>query len=395
VLLVLVGILVEAGAYLVQLASSRVLDEPIRRRSTILREQTDRIAPLLDATSARREVLDSLLGWRYRPGYSSATDHLNTQGLRARREYDSAPAAGTVRVAAFGDSFVYGMEVRDDDAWCALLEAGPGHLEVLNYGVGGYGLDQAFLRFQREGMAFHPEVVLIGFAPDDLRRIVNVYRRFLSSHEWPLAKPRFVLRADGTLALVPNPLARRADYIRLMEHPRAVRELGTLDWWYSATVYEHPLYDLVATLRVGHAVWQRLQHRVLDPGRLLRGGVFNERSAAFALQAAVLRAFADAVRDNGAVPAVVMMPDRSSVESLRRGGAAVYAPLRGALRERGITVWDASEAFRTSGVPVSDLFAAGGHYSPAGNRVLADWLAPRVAALRRTPDSRARAAPRR
>jgi len=70
------------------------------------------------------------------------------------------------------------------------LEARTDALNVLNYGIGGYGFDQAFLRFQREGIALRPDVVLIGFAPDDLGRLVNVYRRFISSRELPLAKPR-------------------------------------------------------------------------------------------------------------------------------------------------------------------------------------------------------------
>ena len=90
-----------------------------------------------------------------------------------------SPRRGLCVSLLFGDSFVYGNEVSDDDAWCAVLEASSDALEVLNYGVGGYGLDQAFLRFQREGMALHPDVVLIGFTPDDLGRVVNVYRRFI------------------------------------------------------------------------------------------------------------------------------------------------------------------------------------------------------------------------
>ena len=225
-------------------------------------------------------------------------------------------------------------------------------------------------------------MVLIGFTPDDLRRIVNVYRRFISSLEWPLTKPRFVLRADGALTLAPNALPQPADYVRLMEHPLEMRDLGAHDPWYSATVYENPLYDFIATLRVGHAVWQRLSHRYFDPNRLIRQGVFNERSPAFVLQVAVFRAFAEAVRARGVVPVALMLPDRASVESLRHGGPPVYAPLREALVQHGITVWDGGEAFRATEAPVQNIFAPGGHYSPAGNRVLAEWLALQLESLR-------------
>ncbi len=371
----LVGIValgVESGAYVLELLSAGTFDEPIRRRSTILREQTARIAFLIDSTP-KREMLDPLLGWRYRAGYASPSDHLSAQGLRARRQYSAVPSSGTLRVAAFGDSFVYGNEVSDDDAWCAVLEAGSDALEVLNYGVGGYGLDQALLRFQREGMALHPGVVLIGFTPDDLGRVVNVYRRFISSRELPLAKPRFVLIGDS-LALQPNPLPSREDYRNLMLHPDAVRVLGRLDDWYSRTIYEHPLYDAVATLRVGHALWQRLQRRALNPNRLLHHGVFNEHSAAFLLQVAVLRAFVETARERGAIAVVILLPDRASVASVRQGASAVYAPLKAALSKVGIDAWDAADGFRSASGTVDDLFARGGHYSPTGNRVVAEWL---------------------
>ena len=49
---------------------------------------------------------------------------------------------------------------------------------MLNFGVGGYGLDQALLRFSAESAAFHPQVVLIGVIADDVLRGVNVFGRF-------------------------------------------------------------------------------------------------------------------------------------------------------------------------------------------------------------------------
>lgn len=384
-LVVVLLLCIEAGAYAIQFASARLLSEPIRRRSAILREQSQRIAQLLDTSRVHREQLDSVLGWRYRAGFASASDHVNAQGLRARRDYAASPPPSTLRVAAFGDSFVYGNEVSDGDAWTTLLEACGNDLEILNYGVGGYGLDQAYLRFVREGMTLRPSVVLIGFTPDDLRRIVNVYRRFISTLELPLAKPRFLLGPRQSLTLVPNPLAGPDAYRRLLEHPLTVRELGKLDAWYSPTIYENPLYDYLATLRVAHALAQRVSRRYLDADRLFVGDLFNDRSSTFALQVAVLRAFSAAVLDRGAVPAIVMMPDHASIDRMRGGAVPSYQPLTKALVDQGLTVWDGADAFRGVSVPVSSLFASGGHYNAAGNRVLANWLETHLDSLRTAP----------
>jgi hypothetical protein len=161
-----------------------------------------------------------------------------------------------------------------------------------------------------------------------------------------------------------------------------VRELGALDHWYSATVYENPLYDYVASLRVGHALFQRLSRR-FAPDRLFRGDDdFNEHSSAFALQVAVMRAFADTVRARRAIPSVILLADRNSVEKMRLGGSATYAPLKEALVKEGVTVWDAADAFRATTGPLDPLFASGGHYSGAGNRLVAGWLAVHLDSLR-------------
>lgn len=375
-------VIVEGTSYVIELSSPRLLQEPIRRRAAILRDQTQRIAELLDTSVARRDMIDSLLGWRYQDGFSSASDHINAQGLRSRHQYAPRPRQGILRVAAFGDSFIYGTEVADDDAWASVVEASHRNIEVLNYGVGGYGVDQALLRFDAEGMTFHPDVVLIGFTSDDLRRMVNVYRRFISIFEAPLAKPRFVFGGDRKLVLAPNPLPSQAAYEQLMNHPLGVRKLGALDAWYSPTIYENPLYDYVATLRVAHALGLRLYRRYFDPDRLFRDGIFSDRSAAFALQVAVFEAFADSVRRKDAHPVIVMFPERESVERARAGGSTLYAPLRRTLEKNGIEVWDVADTLRLLPGDLGPYYAAGGHYAPPGNRLVAQWLASRLEALR-------------
>ena len=381
-MLLLVAAAVEAASLAIASASGQLLVEPIRRRASILKEQSERIAILLDSTRTTRDVLDSVLGWRYRAGYASSTENINRQGLRSRREYDSVPSPGTLRVAAFGNSFVYGHEVSDTDAWSALIESRSAGVEVLNYGVGGYGLDQAFLRFQQEGLSLKPSVALIGFHPDDLRRVTNRYRRFISTREWPLGKPRFLLSSDHELVLLPNPLAHRADYERLLRDPGAVRELGAFDEWYSRAVYEHPLYDALATIRLGHAFWQRASRRLFDEDRLMAGGVFNARSSAFRVQVGVLRAFVEAARGRGVAPVVLMLPNPRSVERSRRGEETEYRALEDSLRGGGVVVWDGALALRDVPAGVEELFAPGAHYSPRGSRALAAWLSVRLDSIR-------------
>jgi hypothetical protein len=357
----------ELGSYGAIYALQRRLDEPIRRRADIYAEQTSRLRRLL--ANDRRELIDPVLGWRYRPGYTSATDAVTIQGLRGRRLYPERARPGVTRVAAFGDSFVYGNEVSDSDSWCAIVERSAPAIEVLNYGVGGYGIDQAYLRYRLEGHTLSPRIVLIGFVPDDLRRVVNVYRRFLSSYDLPLAKPRYVLDRSGDLALVPAVSVTR--YAVYLERADAVRELGRHDQWYEPLIYDNPFWDWSATVRLGTSTWIRARRRFLDVDRLERDGRFNASSAAFTIQLKLFERFAHDVRESGAIAVIVFFPDRPALE----GQTPVYQPLLNATRQLGLRTIDLTSAMRAAARGhVAHLFMPGGHYSPAGNAVVADTL---------------------
>lgn len=379
-LLALMAGVVETASHTIIRVARPYVAEEIRPTKSIYREQSERIERLLAGQPDRREQHDPELGWRYRPGFEGSADHINRQGLRSLHDYAPEPPPGVVRLAAFGNSFVYCNEVGDADAWPALLEGDGDSLEVLNYGVGGYGTDQAMLRFRREGMDLSPQVVLIGFAPVNLRRIVNVYRRFVHTSEGIMTKPRFVRSGDGQLTLVPNPIREPSDWERYLKDPSLIRELGRNDQWYEPAIYRNPFYDLSATVRLASVAWIRISNRYLRADRLLKDGLFNEESEAFRLQLAVLKAFVADVEDAGATPFVLILPDRESIERRRRGEEAVFEPLLRALRASGLEVLDATEGF---GAPapaggVGRWFAPGGHYSPDGNRAVASWLGERI-----------------
>jgi hypothetical protein len=350
-----------------------------------------RRAKVLLNDSTTRTVLDPVVGWRYRPGFESDADRINLQGLRSSREFTPDAQPGVRRIAAFGDSFVFGSEVANDESWIAALDRASSDVEVLNYGVGGFGTDQAFLLYLREGATFAPEVVLIGFAPINLRRAENVYPRFVSSSDVPVVKPRFVLESDS-LRLIPNPLPTRADWERTVSDPYRILDVGEHDVWYDPIQFRNPLFEWSATVRVGVTLGLRVWRKYLWSGRLLTGDEFRPESPAFALQLKLLETFADSVRARGALPVVVIFPDHASLRRVLKAGGAerggprrpVYAPLRDSLVARGSTpVLDLLDAFRAAGTEddLPSWFAPGLHYSPDGNMVVARWLKDQLAFL--------------
>ena len=193
-------------------------------------------------------LYDEMLGWTYRPNaaWQKRTFTTNSAGLRAQREYSKEPPPDTLRIALFGDSFTAGDEAANDKIWGHQLEAKLNHgirAEVLNFGVGGYGIDQAFLKWQRQGRQYSPDIVIFGFQSENLDRNLNIfrglYRRTLSA---PFTKPRFVLTDHG-LELINSPAMPPeqtiAAYESFANHPLAAYEdhyqrAADQPWWVSS-----------------------------------------------------------------------------------------------------------------------------------------------------------------
>jgi len=327
-------------------------------------------------------IFDAELGWTRRPDYVGGAGVFNSQGIRADHDYAPEAHPGTLRVVAVGDSFTAGAGMTNDETWESRLEVARPGLEVLNFGVGAYGPDQALLRYRREARAFSGDVALLGFMSENLSRTINTFRPFYSPETgMPLAKPRLSWNGSA-LTLVPNPLPTREDYLRLLREPRKVlRELGRNDWFYQHR-FKRSALDGIKLVRLATVAAQILREGDSQVG-LYRNGVYRTDTAAFVDTAAILEAFHREASADGAIPAIVLFPLRKDVERAHAGEPAAYAPLRALLEEHGLNVIDTLPAL-VEDLPASrarELYQKDGHLSVEGNRCVAlavgRWLESR------------------
>ena len=107
----------------------------------------------------------------------------NDSGIRSDvADYSTVPQEGVLRIAILGESFTEGAEVPYLSTWGYYLErylneAGIG-AEVLNFGVSAYGIDQAFLRWKKDGQRYTPDLVIYGFQAENAKRNLNLFRPF-------------------------------------------------------------------------------------------------------------------------------------------------------------------------------------------------------------------------
>ncbi len=139
-------------------------------------------------------TFSDVYGWQLpkRFNHCGAEVTLNTKGY-VGKAYDHERSAGTTRILMLGDSILFGFCVRQEDTFAALLDASGDMLEVINFGVKGYGTDQALIRFEREGLNFKPDIVVLNFCLDnDIKD--NAAARSIYGQAYP--KPYFTIGND-------------------------------------------------------------------------------------------------------------------------------------------------------------------------------------------------------
>jgi hypothetical protein len=171
---------------------------------------------------------DSELGWTnapcfhqasyFAPGGPLSTDAM---GFRGSQEVTTNVPPGRLRILCSGDSFTFGEGVGDDETWCRKLESADPHLETVNAGVSGYGMDQMYLSYLRHGRQLSYDIQLLAFIPDDLRRMQLTS---LGGYE----KPILQIKGDR-LEAVNVPLRKHSSITRwLSRKPNPLRQLRLL-----------------------------------------------------------------------------------------------------------------------------------------------------------------------
>ncbi len=153
-------------------------------------------------------VYDEFTGTRLQPGHQFvfrsegySFNLINSHGLRDR-EHSIEKPTGTFRIAILGDSFSEAFQVSQDKTFWAVLErelqAMPEYrdqtVEVINFGVSGFGTIQEWQMLEHYARDYSPDLVLLAFLPgNDVR---NNSRQLESDHRRPFARLN-----DGELQL--------------------------------------------------------------------------------------------------------------------------------------------------------------------------------------------------
>lgn len=306
---------------------------------------------------ARRH--DPRLGWR------SSNDQVDAVGSRIIPAF-SDPKQTPACVSLYGDSFTEGYGVDDEHAWSNVLSEFL-DCRVANFGVAGYGTDQAYLRYLGNRQDQAP-VVILGYLSENIIRNVNQLRNLLGVVSACQLKPRFILNEQGHLTLVPLPQLTREQYEDLKSNPeRVLNHEFFLPGGPSG--YQRPGFPyLWGIIKVFPIVYKNM---VLRQGTYYDFYQPDHPSQALEITVAIMKAFCRQARQRDQQPLILIIPTHIDVSTYLRTGKKVYQPLIDMLEERHLDYLDAgTRIFQYQGEALYDP-QSHYHFSEKGNWVLA------------------------
>ncbi len=320
-----------------------------------------------------KKSFDAELGW------DISVPERNNLGTRKKTDYPLQPC---YKIKAFGDSFVYGAEVEEEQTFCSVIETmRPWY--CLNYGVGAYGTDQALLKYRRNQIK--SEYVILGILCENIGRVVSRYPGFYMRIPFP-PKPRFVKRGLS-FALLPNPISNPQQLYRLLDEDY-IDSLKTDDYWpyYYEKVLNAPeklRFPVLFTI-LGHASyfknlaavpirsWLAPSYEV-DTQKYKYYHLYQTDSEALSILKYLIDQFVNLASERNEKPLIIVFVDQYSLDLMRKYNKVPYAPLREYIKDRGYPFLDIGEVF------VKEAYQTyynsyNSHYSVAGNRRVAELV---------------------
>jgi lysophospholipase L1-like esterase len=347
---------------------------------------------------------DAQLGWKLRPGLAAwftaegrAFVRVNASGLRDREHALDKPA-DAYRIAVLGDSYAEARQVEAEQTFWGLLPGrlercgfAPGRrIEVLNFGVSGYGTAQEYLMLESTAIRYRPDLVLLQFTNGN--DVANNSPALESEKD----RPFFLLDARGALVADTSfagrhsftsrtgpaaDLVREAtDRVRLLQMARAVKQMALApEPTGNESGVEQGLEPFVlAPPRDAQweQAWRVTEALVAEVARSAAriGAAFMLVGVPYAIQVHPSREVRDGLQKELAVPDL-FYPDRRLAALAAAGGfdALPLAPQMQRMAER------AGVFFHGFGADVGR-----GHWNADGHRAAADLIAQRLCSQPRT-----------
>ena len=325
------------------------------------------------------EYLHPVLGW------ATPTAERRYSATAESRPNPAFPETESSCVSIYGDSFTKGSEVNDDEAWGNVL-SGLLDCKVANFGIDGYGVDQAYLRFRLNDRDKSP-INVLGIYPYDILRNLNQYRPFLAGPNASTValKPRFIIK-DDELELIPIPDYSYAEMVEYTKSPS--RKFFPHEAFLPGSEYGSPIMGFPHTLvLLRFAASPSMRHFIMRQPSWLDFMKEDHPTEALEITEKITVSFADLAYERDHRPLVLIFPTVSSFKNYKRTGTLTTQPLLDALQRNSIAHIDVHQGIsdylgeRDYCEIMTNPESCFGHFNPEGNRIIAILMKQQIESL--------------
>ena len=190
--------------------------------------------PILDSKGLEKffkHGYDPKLGWERKPNtthkengrYGQTSYNINEIGSRYNPGHEDLDSI----ISFFGDSFAFCRQVDDHETIQWYLSELTG-LGILNFGVGNYGADQAYLKMEKEIEKIDSKIIVLGVVPATITRILSVWKHYFEYGNTFAFKPRFDLK-EGNLILIRNFIDSESKFYKYSDY---IDDIKKKDYFY-------------------------------------------------------------------------------------------------------------------------------------------------------------------
>lgn len=302
---------------------------------------------------------NSILGWDEKGVNLDLGEKGGVVTVSRRTPYKSQ----TYGISTYGDSFTYCQDVKDNETWQYYLSELTDS-KVLNYGVRGYGTDQALLKLigaLKKGII--TDVIILGILSENIARVVNVSPKYYWSTGNVKALKPILVKNNSRYEWKTEYLKTPDSQDRKLE---AIRTTRMYDYWYQQNKYR-PSFKFPYSI----SLFNTVNYFVF---KVKRWPDLWREDRPKAVMRELIRIFYSLSEEYKFTPVVLFIPGNYDLKLKDKGRRPTYSEfllnLKSAYKSRKLIIVDAiKEKFDSSKYNVAPYQ---GHASAYGNRQIAN-----------------------
>ena len=329
------------------------------------------------------------LGWARKPskdGIDKSPEGnskycISLDGSRHNPDYQNLKA----RIHVYGDSFAFCRLVNDNETWSYFLSKSLNE-NVLNYGAGNYGLDQAYLRFLKNiPLLEQKSIIIMNVVPETILRIHSQWKHFLEYGNILAFKPSFRL-SNQKLKKQDSPIQKIQDFKNIKE---IILSLTKSDPFYKEKFQKDIMsfpytLSILKNIKIIKLLWilstsrnenakKKAFSMILLENNKLQNEYFKNFSKVNLLEKLV-ESFSKSAQEIDLLPILVVMPQPNDLIDIKKG-KAIYQKVFQDFNKY-LPVYDMAELFLSceKNIKIYKTGDLGDHPSPELNLKIAEKL---------------------